>query len=75
MVTAAHCIQYKGEKVFVVMGDHDKLDAGEAVTKRIKGRAIPHKDYDPETQDNDIAVIRYNTASMIAYNPAHNPTD
>merc|ERR1712142_1328816 len=60
VLTAAHCIQYKGEKVFVVIGDHDKLDGGEAVTKRLKGRAIPHKNYDPNNMDNDVAVIRLN---------------
>ena len=58
MLTAAHCIQSKGEKVFVVIGDHDKNDDSEAVTKRIKGRAIPHPDYDPNTMDNDVAIIR-----------------
>ena len=44
----------------MVIGDHDKLDDSEAVTERIKGRAIPHKDYDPNTMDNDVAVIRLN---------------
>jgi len=60
VLTAAHCISFKGQKVFVVIGDHDKLDDSEAVTERIKGRAIPHKDYDPNTMDNDVAVIRLN---------------
>ena len=59
VLTAAHCIGFKGEKVFVVIGDHDKTDGGEAVTKRIKGRALPHKDYDSSTMDNDVAIIRY----------------
>ena len=59
VLTAAHCITYKGEKVFVVVGDHDKEDAGEDVTKRIKGIGIPHKNYDPNTLENDVAVVRY----------------
>jgi len=62
VLTAAHCVGYKGEKVFVVIGDHDKTDDGETVTKRIKGRAVPHKNYNPGTMDNDVAVVRLNEA-------------
>ena len=45
--------------MFVVIGDHDKLDDEEAVTQRMRGVAIPHDDYDPNFLDNDVAVIKY----------------
>ena len=45
--------------MFVVIGDHDKNDDSEVVSKRIKGRSIPHPSYDMMTTDNDVAVIRF----------------
>ena len=43
--------------MYVVIGDHDKNDDSEVVSKRIKGRPIPHPSY--ELIDKDVAVIRF----------------
>lgn len=61
LVTAAHCVeQFQKEEIYVSLGEHDKNQISESsFTQHIAiDKIIMHENYDPNTVDNDIAVIR-----------------
>jgi len=60
IVTAAHCIyQELPDSIWVVVGLHDKLDFYQIEEGRYDVQSIiQHPNYDHETVDNDIALIK-----------------
>ncbi|CAG7731771.1 unnamed protein product [Allacma fusca] len=64
VVTAAHCVQNNLEGVLleVVAGDHNlKLFEGTEQVRKIT-QVISHKDYNPNSAENDIALLRTHKA-------------
>jgi secreted trypsin-like serine protease len=55
-LTAAHCVRKRSSGDFKVLSGTDRLDNG---GKRFDVRhTVVHSDYDPNTKDNDIAIIQ-----------------
>lgn len=59
VLTAAHCQVGGGDKV--ILGRED-LRTGEGVVHDVEF-ALTHADYNPDTQENDIALVKLTTAS------------
>ncbi|KAK7074892.1 Serine protease 56, partial [Halocaridina rubra] len=58
-VTAAHCLEFSGiTEITVTAGEHDVSTTSEATTQFIEvTKSTQHPQYDPNSQDNDIAVL------------------
>ncbi|XP_023207560.1 suppressor of tumorigenicity 14 protein-like [Xiphophorus maculatus] len=68
LVTAAHCVQNEGNLRFgepakweVYLGLHDQRKIDKFVVKRKLKQIIPHPNYNPNTFDNDIALMELDT--------------
>ncbi|KAJ8687237.1 hypothetical protein QAD02_023031 [Eretmocerus hayati] len=60
VITAAHCIRkLKRSKIRIILGDHDQYitSDGKAVMRAV-GAVIRHKNFDTETYNHDIALLR-----------------
>lgn len=68
VVTAAHCLEdVKAEEVVALIGAHDlKKDKGVRIKVR---KIISHPDYNPDTLDNDIALIELENPAGKDYLP------
>ncbi|XP_032401257.1 ST14 transmembrane serine protease matriptase a [Xiphophorus hellerii] len=68
LVTAAHCVQNEGNLRFgepakweIYLGLHDQQKIDKFVVKRKLKQIIPHPNYNPNTFDNDIALMELDT--------------
>ncbi|XP_037780326.1 venom serine protease 34-like [Penaeus monodon] len=66
LVTSAHCaVEYPKEDLYVTLGDHQKDQNGETPFERSFeiAEVIVHENYNANTVDNDIALIRLSSAA------------
>lgn len=71
VLTAAHCVFDANGNVFspgqvnVVLGDHSKSSADGTEQNKTVSSVIPHPDYNPATNDNDVALLELTTPATI----------
>uniref|UniRef100_A0A5S6Q342 Peptidase S1 domain-containing protein n=1 Tax=Trichuris muris TaxID=70415 RepID=A0A5S6Q342_TRIMR len=63
VLTAAHCLQNNGtyydtSKISVIVGAHNLANLNERTRRTIQVKTYLHHDFDPLTNDNDIALIQ-----------------
>ncbi len=61
VLTAAHCMEGEDETSFVVAAGVDDLSTPEAGQVVAVEEVVSHPDYDPETVENDFALVRLAT--------------
>ena len=73
IITAAHCVHDKSgnlmapQNINVILGEHDLSIISGTEQNRSISQVIRHPDYDPQTADNDIALLRLSTpADLVA---------
>lgn len=60
VLSAAHCIKkLRRSKIRIIFGDHDQEITSESqAIQRAVTAVIKHKNFDPDTYNNDIALLR-----------------
>ena len=60
ILTAAHCMVYPADSMYVVVGEHNNENDSESSHTRVIGveQIIIHEDYNKRTIDNDIALLK-----------------
>ena len=60
ILTAAHCMLYPADSMYVIVGEHDSEINTETPHTQVIGieQYFIHENYDENTVDNDIAIIR-----------------
>jgi len=77
ILTAAHCTQavmplQNGDKLYVVIGDHDRSTTSETQSQQVEiSEVIDHTGYNDQTYDNDVSLLK--VRSQITYSRTISP--
>ena len=68
VLTAAHCVHWQSEKLFVAQGLSSTEQMNDSNARKVKA-VVVHEDYDPNAMTNDIALLFLEDSGVSNSNP------